>query len=83
MNLQTQNIPDDTLDILRHLSRRQNELIALTGQTWLEIKDAKKQLHLIKSEFEKVNSELENILSELKIKYPNGEIDLNTGMVTY
>lgn len=81
--MQTENLKEDVLLNLRNLNQRQNELIILVGQLHLEIREADKQLSLAETEFDMISSEFENILNGLKEQYPNGEIDLISGTVSF
>lgn len=81
--MQTENLKEDVLLNLRNLNRRQNELIVLTGQLHLEIRELDKQLDSTENEFDMVTNEFEKILNGLKEQYPNGEIDLVQGTVSF
>jgi hypothetical protein len=81
--MQTENLKEDVLLNLRNLNQRQNELIILVGQLHLEIREADKQLDSAENEFDMVTGEFERILNGLKEQYPNGEIDLVDGTVSF
>ena len=81
--MQKENLKEDVLLNLRNLNQRQNELIVLVGQLNLEIREANKQLDSVESEFDMITSEFEKILNGLKEQYPNGEIDLMAGTVSF
>ena len=81
--MQKENLKEDVLLNLRNLNQRQNELIILVGQLHLEIREADKQLNSAESEFDMVTNEFEKILNGLKEQYPNGEIDLVDGTVSF
>jgi predicted nucleic acid-binding Zn-ribbon protein len=81
--MQKENLKEDVLLNLRNLNQRQNELIILVGQLHLEIREADKQLNSAENEFDMITNEFERILNGLKEQYPNGEIDLVDGTVSF
>lgn len=83
MEMVKENLKEDVLLNLQNLNRRQNELIILVGQLHLELREMNKELNSAESEFDMVSSEFEKILNGLKQEYPNGEIDLVQGTVSF
>lgn len=81
--MQKENLKEDVLINLRNLNQRQNELIVLVGQLHLEIREGSKQLESAEADFDMVTDEFQKILNELKNQYPNGEIDLVEGTVSF
>lgn len=81
--MQTENLKEDVLINLRNLNQRQNELIVLVGQLHLELREMNKELNSAESEFDMITSEFEKILNGLKAEYPNGEIDLINGTISF
>ena len=83
MEMIKENLKEDVLLNLRNLNKRQNELIVLTGQLHLEIREMNKELNSTETEFDMITSEFEKILNGLKAEYPNGEIDLVEGTISF
>ncbi len=79
----TQKLEVSLVEKLKELNTRKNELIVNTGQLHLEIKQLEKLLSVVESEFEDTNEQLNSLLSDLEKQYPNGEIDLLEGNVTF
>lgn len=83
MEKQIKKLEVSLVDRLKELNTRKNELIVNTGQLHLEIKQLEKIISVIESEFEDNNKQLNSLLSDLEKEYPNGEIDLLEGTVTF
>jgi hypothetical protein len=79
----TENLKEDVLLNLRNLNKRQNELIVLVGQLHLELREMNTELNSAENEFDMITSEFQKLLNELKQQYPNGEIDLVEGTVSF
>lgn len=67
-----------------------NEAISLLGQIHLKIKELNETISQLTVEqkgnedkFTQADRTLTEIIRSLELKYPNGEIDLKTGTVTY
>ena len=71
------------VDNLRELNTRKNELIINAGQLHLDIKQLNTSLLAVETEFENTSAQLNSLLSDLEKQYPNGEIDLIEGTVTF
>ncbi len=71
------------VDKLRELNTRKNELIINAGQLHLDIKQLNTSLLVVETEFENTSAQLNSLLSDLEKQYPNGEIDLIEGTVTF
>ena len=83
MEKQIQKMESSLVEKLKELNTRKNELIVNTGQLHLEIKQLEKLISVVESEFEDTNRQLNSLLSDLEKQYPNGEIDLLEGTVTF
>ena len=83
MEKQIQKLESSLVEKLKELNTRKNELIVNTGQLHLEIKQLEKLISVVESEFEDTNKQLNSLLSDLEKQYPNGEIDLLEGTVTF
>lgn len=83
MELQTQKLEDFEIINLKNLSTKKTELIYNIGELHLEISELKKILNSMEVEHTNVSTELNKLLSELNEKYPNGEIDLEAGTVSF
>ena len=83
MEKQIQKLESSLVEKLKELNTRKNELIVNTGQLHLEIKQLEKLISVVEFEFEDTNKQLNSLLSDLEKQYPNGEIDLLEGIVTF
>lgn len=68
---------------LKELRGNQIEILKTIGQIHMDIKELSSSLSLYESEYKSVSDELFSKLKELEKQYPNGEIDLVDGTVTY
>jgi len=83
MEKQIQKLESSLIEKLKELNTRKNELIVNTGQLHLDIKQLNTSLLAVEIEFEDTNKQLNSLLSDLEKQYPNGEIDLLEGTVTF
>jgi len=49
----------------------------------LELREMNTELNSAENEFDMITSEFQKLLNELKQQYPNGEIDLVEGTVSF
>lgn len=68
---------------LKELRGNQIEILKTIGQIHMDMKELNNSLSLYESEYKSVSDELFSKLKELEKQYPNGEIDLVDGTVTY
>ena len=68
---------------LKELRGNQIEILKTIGQIHMDMKELYSSLCLYESEYKSVSDELFSKLKELEKQYPNGEIDLVDGTVTY
>ena len=83
MGLQTEKLEESILLKIKELNNRKNELIANAGQLHLDVAELNKIILVIEDEYVQTNKELNIILADLNQKYPNGEINLVEGNVTF
>jgi hypothetical protein len=83
MGLQTEKLEESILSKIKELNNRKNELIANAGQLHLDVAEFNKIILVIEDEYVQTNKELNIILADLNQKYPNGEINLVEGNVTF
>jgi hypothetical protein len=83
MGLQTEKLEESILSKIKELNNRKNELIANAGQLHLDVAELNKIILVIENEYVQTNKELNIILADLNQKYPNGEINLVEGNVTF
>jgi hypothetical protein len=83
MGLQTEKLEESILSKIKELNNRKNELIANAGQLHLDVAELNKIILVIEDEYVQTNKELNIILADLNQKYPNGEINLVEGNVTF
>jgi len=90
MAQKTENLSKETLDKLTENQGKINNSILNIGQAELRIIKLEKEIEQIKlmkvqfeSEYDKIDSEFNEYIKELEKVYPNGEIDLQAGTVTF
>ena len=83
MGLQTEKLEESILSKIKELNNRKSELIANAGQLHLDVAELNKIILVIEDEYVQTNKELNIILADLNQKYPNGEINLVEGNVTF
>lgn len=83
MDLQIEKLEEYQLINLKNLSSKKTELIYNIGELHLELSELKKIILGAETEYQQVSLELDKLLNDLNQKYPNGEIDLNEGTVTF
>lgn len=82
-----------TADVLDEIKQKRDEVANLVmelGQISLRTRELKNELVKLdqlkismENRFDEVNEEVKEILGKLEVKYPNGEIDLNEGVVYF
>jgi hypothetical protein len=90
MSQKTENLSKETLDKLTENQGKINNSILNIGQAELRIIKLEKEIEQIKlmkvqfeSDYDKIDSEFNEYIKELEKVYPNGEIDLQAGTVTF
>lgn len=81
--LHTEKLEESEFLNVRNLTNKRAELVYKIGELQLEIDQLKEIKNSIKKEHSDISLELDAILSLLNVKYPNGEIDLYNGTVTF
>ena len=79
----TEKLEESILSKIKELNNRKNELIENAGQLHLDVAELNKIILVIEDEYIQTNKELNIILADLNQKYPNGEINLVEGNVTF
>jgi adenylate kinase len=90
MAQKTENLSKETIDKLTEKQAKINNSILNIGQAELRIIKLEKEIEQIKlmktqfeSDYDKIDSEFNDYIKELEKIYPNGEIDLQAGTVTF
>jgi hypothetical protein len=90
MAQKTENLSKETLDKLTENQGKLNNSILNIGQAELRIIKLEKEIEQIKSmkvqfeaDYDKIDLEFSEHIKELEKIYPNGEIDLQAGTVTF
>ena len=85
-----EKLEQGTLDKIVKYQSDANQIIFELGQLSLQIREFESQLkkaNEIKTsaeeKFDNIGLQLENILSDLQRKYPNGEINLEEGVIKF
>lgn len=83
MEKHTEKLEESLIERLKELRNKQNELIINIGQIHLELKQMNSAMQTMESQYLTITSELNEKLKDLEAKYPNGEVDLVDGTVTF
>lgn len=90
MAQKTEKLEQEVLDKILKAQTEASQIIFELGQISLrsreldsEISELKKIKTDMEDKFDNLNLQLENTLSDLRRKYPNGEIDLQEGLVIF
>lgn len=90
MAQKTEKLEQEVLDKILKAQTDASQIIFELGQISLksreldlEISELKKFKTDMEDKFDNLNLQLENTLSDLRRKYPNGEIDLQEGVVIF
>ena len=90
MAQKTDNLSQEIVDKLKSMQTNLNLFVASLGQMHLKIRDTKSELTSLQEEQKNIENQFDNLskeysayIGDLEKTYPNGEIDLNTGLITY
>lgn len=90
MAQKTEKLEQAVLDKIVKYQSDANQIIFELGQVSLQIRELELQLKKIneikttsEEKFDNIGLQLENILSDLQRKYPNGEINLEEGVIKF
>ena len=90
MAQKTENLPKETLELLINSQTKANELILNLGQIHLRIRELSNQIVKfeeskleIETEIDSSSKQFSDLIKALEVQYPQGEVDLNQGIVTY
>lgn len=90
MAQKTENLPKETLELLINSQTKANELILNLGQVHLRIRELNNQIVKleeskleIETEIDSSSKQFSELIKALEIQYPQGEVDLNQGIVIY
>ena len=90
MAQKTENLPKETLELLINSQTKANELILNLGQVHLRIRELNNQIVKLEESKLEIETEIDNsskqfseLIKALEVQYPQGEVDLNQGIVIY
>jgi hypothetical protein len=90
MAQKTEQLPKEILELLINSQTKANELILNLGQIYLRIRDFNNQIAKLEESKLEIESEIDNsskqfseLIKSLELQYPQGEVDLNQGIVIY
>jgi archaellum component FlaC len=90
MAQKVQKLSDEQLQKIGDLQNKISETLLSLGEGHLRLRDLNSELERIKEiikkyeqEFDSFNAQYNEILSDLEKQYPNGELDLAQGTVTF
>jgi hypothetical protein len=90
MAQKTENLPKETLELLINSQTKANELILNLGQVHLRIRELNNQIVKleeskleIETEIDSSSKQFSELIKALEVQYPQGEVDLNQGIVIY
>jgi hypothetical protein len=85
-----ESLSSDVLDSIKQKRDEVSNLVMELGQISLRTRELRNELVKLdqikismENRFDEVNEEVKEILTELEVKYPKGEIDLNEGIVYF
>jgi hypothetical protein len=85
-----ESLSSDVLDSIKEKRDEVSNLVMELGQISLRTRELRNELVKLdqvkismENRFDEVNEEVKEILTELEVKYPKGEIDLNEGIVYF
>lgn len=85
-----ESLSDDVLNKIKAKRDEVSNLVMELGQVSLRTRELRNELIKLdqikismETRFDEVNDEVKEILTELEVKYPKGEIDLNEGVVYF
>lgn len=79
----TEKLEQELVDKLKSLNTKIGELSLETGRLYLKRTEIDSALKEIENQYAELSNELNIEIIELDKKYPNGEIDLIEGTVTF
>lgn len=90
MAQQNEKLSQETLDKIVKSQEEANQIIFELGQISLRIREFTAEIKAMEDlkkakedKFDNLSLQLENTISDLQRKYPNGEINLEEGIVTF
>lgn len=83
MSTKTEQLDEQTLANLKNYQSKLNDFTFELGQIEVNFIQLKNYKSSIESEYKKTKTSFDETIADLDKKYPNGEIDLVTGTVTY
>ena len=90
MAQKTEKLSQDVVDRLNSYQLKLNDLVLNLGQVHLRTRELKNEINKVdelkssmETQFDAINLELNEMLSNLEKMYPNGELDLKEGIVTF
>jgi len=85
-----QQLTGEQIDKLRSFQELLNESVFNIGRMTIrekslteELRKIKNSIEELKNQYEGINNDFTNYLAEMDAIYPNGEVDLKEGTVTY
>jgi len=90
MAQKTEQLPKERLELLINSQTKANELILSLGQVHLRIRELNNQIAKleeskleIETEIDSSSKQFSEIIKSLEVQYPQGDVVLNQGIVTY
>lgn len=83
MAQKTEQLSQEVLEQLRKLQSDSNDIVYELGQIEVRFLDLKTYKKTLEETFTKNKVLLDEVLKDLEVKYPNGEVNLQDGTVTF
>lgn len=83
MAKKTEKLNEVVYKQLVDLQGEMDNMVFTIGQMHMKIRETETQLQKIQSKFDSKNEQLNDLLQPLKSKYPNGDINLQEGTITF
>lgn len=79
----TENVAPEILTEVQQLQSKSTQMINALGELHMRSRDIAIQQKQIESDFDAASARYEQLIIDLRTKYPNGEIDMTTGIVSF
>jgi len=83
MQQKTEKLDEQILNNLKDYQSKLSDITFELGQIEINFLQLKTYKNSIENEYKKAKTSFDEIVKNLEEKYPNGEINLNDGTVTY
>lgn len=83
MAKKTEKLNEVVYKQISDLQSEMDNMVFTIGQLYMQIRETETNLKNLQSKFDKKNEQLGDVLESLKLTYPNGNINLKDGTITF